>query len=129
MPDTEKNYKKGSAVVEMAYIMPLFLGMIVLIMNTVFYCHDKAVITGAAAETAILAAQTERRESAEYDMEEFFYDRIGRKLIYLTDVNIRIEQDDDEICVRASAQKGAMKLDIIQKSLIADPEERIRLLR
>ena len=45
---------KGSTVIEMAYIIPLFLGLFVLIMHAVFYYHDKAVLNGAAGETAIL---------------------------------------------------------------------------
>ena len=43
---------KGSAVVEMSYIIPLFLGLFVLIVHAVFYYHDKAVLNAAAAETA-----------------------------------------------------------------------------
>ncbi len=45
---------KGSAVVEMSYIIPLFLGLFVLIVHAVFYYHDKAVLNAAAAETAVL---------------------------------------------------------------------------
>ena len=48
---------KGSAVIEMSYIIPLFLGLFVLIMHTVFYFHDKAILNGAASETAVLGAQ------------------------------------------------------------------------
>ena len=53
---------KGSAVVEMSYIIPLFLGLFVLIVHAVFYYHDKAVLNAAAAETAVLGAQTVRRK-------------------------------------------------------------------
>ena len=38
-------YVKASAVIEMSYIMPLFLSLFLLIMYTVFYYHDKTVIT------------------------------------------------------------------------------------
>ena len=44
----------GSTVVEMAYIMPLFLSMFVLVIHTVFYFHDKVILTGAACETAVV---------------------------------------------------------------------------
>ena len=63
---------KGSTVIEMAYIIPLFLGLLVLIMHAVFYYHDKAVLNGAAGETAILGAQAARRADTEYDLESFF---------------------------------------------------------
>ena len=53
MECTERKKKRagglrGSAVVEMSYIIPLFLGLFVLIVHTVFYYHDKAVMNAAA---------------------------------------------------------------------------------
>ena len=54
-------YVSGSTVVEMSYIMPLILLMFVLIIHTVFYFYDRAVLNGAAAETAVLGAELERR--------------------------------------------------------------------
>ena len=47
---------KGSAVVEMSYIIPLFLGLFVLLVHAVFYYHDKAVLTGAAQAAAMPVA-------------------------------------------------------------------------
>ena len=41
-------YVSGSTVVEMSYIMPLILLMFVLIIHTVFYFYDRAVLNGAA---------------------------------------------------------------------------------
>ena len=68
-----KKYVKGSAVIEMSYIMPLFLLLFLFITYTVFYYHDKLVLNGAAAETAVLGAQLERRkETGDYDLEEIF---------------------------------------------------------
>ena len=55
-----KKDMKASTVIEMSYIMPVFLFLFLLIMYTVFYYHDKAVLNGAAAETAVLGAQAER---------------------------------------------------------------------
>ena len=108
-----KKYVKGSAVIEMSYIMPLFLLLFLFITYTVFYYHDKLVLNGAAAETAVLGAQLER---------------IKGKLIYMTDVEISVQRDEDEITVSAAARKSVMKLDICQKAAIAEPEEKIRWL-
>lgn len=120
---------EGSTVIEMAYIMPLFLGLFVLIMHAVFYYHDKAVITGAAGETAILGAQAERRPDTEYDLESFFMERTGGKLIYMTDVDVSVSETEEEITVSVSAQRSFMKMRISQKALIVKPEEKIRLMR
>lgn len=120
---------KGSTVIEMSYIMPLFLGLFVLIVHTVFYYHDKAVLNGAASETAILGVQAERRADTEYDLEAFFRERTKGKLIYMTDVDVSVSEADDEITVTAAARKSFMEMEITQKALIVKPEEKIRRLK
>lgn len=110
----------------MSYIIPLFLGLFVLIMHAVFYYHDKAVLNGAASETAILGVQAERRADTEYDLEGFFRERMNGKLIYMTDVDISVSETDEEVTVTADAQRSFMKLKITQKALIVKPEENIR---
>lgn len=126
MEDIRKRRLKGSSVIEMAYIMPVFLSLFVLIIHTVFYYHDKAVINGAASETAILAAQAEREKDRQYDPEDFFQNRTKGKLIYMTDVGVSVETDDDMVTVSASAQRAFLKLDICQRAVIAKPEKKIR---
>ncbi len=120
---------KGSATVEMSYIMPLILLLFLFITYTVFYYHDKLILNGAAAETAVLGAQLERKkEAADYDLEEIFEERIKGKLIYMTDVDVSVQRDEDEITVSAAAQKSVMRLNICQKAAIVKPEEKIRWL-
>ena len=46
----------------------------------------------------------------------------------MTDVDITVQRDEDEITVSAAARKSVMKLDICQKAAIAEPEEKIRWL-
>ena len=121
-----KSRVKGSTVIEMSYIIPLFLGLFVLIMHAVFYYHDKAVLNGAASETAILGVQAERRADTEYDLEGFFRERTSGKLIYMTDVDISVSETDEEITVNAAAQRSFMKMKISQKALIVKPEKNIR---
>lgn len=120
---------KGSAVIEMSYIIPLFLGLFVLIMHTVFYFHDKAILNGAASETAVLGAQAERRADTEYDLEEFFRERTDDKLIYMTEVTVEVRETGKEITVSAEAYKNFMGIEVSQKALIVKPEENIRLMR
>ena len=120
---------KGSATVEMSYIMPLLLLLFLFITDTVFYDPDKLILNGAAAETAVLGAQLERKkEAADYDLEEIFEERIKGKLIYMTDVDVSVQRDEDEITVSAAAQKSVMRLNICQKAAIVKPEEKIRWL-
>lgn len=123
---TIKRTVKGSTVIEMSYIIPLFLGLFVIIMHAVFYYHDKAVLNGAASETAILGVQAERRADTEYDLEGFFRERTSGKLIYMTDVDISVSETDEEITVNAAAQRSFMKMKISRKALIVKPEKNIR---
>lgn len=124
-----KKDMKASTVIEMSYIMPVFLFLFLLIMYTVFYYHDKAVLNGAAAETAVLGAQAERRkETKEYDLEKMFHERTEGKLIFLTGANVTVQKDEKEITVSVSAQKNLMRLSICQKAAIVNPEEKIRWL-
>ena len=124
-----KKDMKASTVIEMSYIMPVFLFLFLLIMYTVFYYHDKAVLNGAAAETAVLGAQVERRkETKEYDLEKIFDEGTEGKLIFLTGANVTVQKDEKEITVSVSAQKNLMRLSICQKAAIVNPEEKIRWL-
>lgn len=124
-----KKDMKASTVIEMSYIMPVFLFLFLLIMYTVFYYHDKAVLNGAAAETAVLGAQAERRkETKEYDLEKIFHERTEGKLIFLTGANVTVQKDEKEITVSVSAKKNLMRLSICQKAAIVNPEEKIRWL-
>ena len=124
-----KKDMKASTVIEMSYIMPVFLFLFLLIMYTVFYYHDKAVLNGAAAETAVLGAKAERRkETKEYDLEKIFHERTEGKLIFLTGANVTVQKDEKEITVSVSAQKNLMRLSICQKAAIVNPEEKIRWL-
>lgn len=123
-----KRELKGSAVVEMSYIIPMILFLFVMIIHAVFYYHDKAVLNGAAGETAVLGAQTARRKGTEYDLEEFFHNRTEGKLIYMTDPDVSVEENEESVTVKASAARSFMRLSIYQRALIVKPEEKIRLL-
>ncbi len=116
----------GSSVVEMSYIMCLFFAMFVVLIHAVFYYHDKVILNGAAAETAVLGAQENRDETAHYDLEGFFIERTRGKLIYMTDVEVAVDRKRETVAVTAKAQRSFMKLDICQRAVIAKPEKKIR---
>lgn len=121
---------RGSTVVEMAYIMPLFLLLFVLVINTVFFFHDKVIMNGAACETAVLGAQMARlKEKEETDLEGFFMERIKGKLIRMTDVSVSVSEGEEEITVEAGAKRGGMSMSVCQKAVTAKPEEMIRWKR
>ena len=123
-------YVSGSTVVEMSYIMPLILLMFVLIIHTVFYFYDRAVLNGAAAETAVLGAELERRHGAEEEnLKEFFEERTSGKLILMTNPSVAITRTDNKIHVTAMVQKGRFELEVRQRAVIVNPEEKIRWIK
>ena len=115
----------GSAVVEMAYLIPAFFLLFVIIIHTVFYYHDKVILSGAACETAVVIAQEARRKG-ERDAEAFFRERIREKLVLLTVSEVNITDSGSEISVEVSARRSFMQLTIQQKAVKAEPEEVIR---
>lgn len=120
-------WAKGSAVIEMSYIMPIFLLLFVMTVYTVFYYHDKAVLNGAAAETAVIGAQMERRKGTrEYNLEDIFRERTAGKLLFLTEPEVTAKTDEKRIKISVSAQKHMMKLNVYQEAYIVNPEESIR---
>ncbi|WP_306480296.1 TadE family protein [Mediterraneibacter sp.] len=125
----KEKWVKGSSVIEMSYIMPLLFSLFVIIINTSFYYHDKAIIGGAAIETAAAGAQLARRSEKNCDMETLFQQRIYGKLIYMTDVNVKIEVIKNEVQVSAEAERGFMKIKVRRKANIVIPEKKIRLLK
>ena len=122
-------YLKGSSVIEMSYIMLMFLSIFMLIVHTVFYYHDKAVLNGAAGETAVLGTQAARGKEEAYDLEAFFRERTKGKLIYMSSADVSVEITEEKIIVSASAQRAFMKLEVCQKALIIRPEKKIRQMR
>lgn len=129
--DRKKRYGcvfRGSTVIEMSYIIPLFLGLFMLIVYAVFYFHDKAVINAAAAETAVLGVQASRRGDTEYDLEQFFNERTQGKLICMTETEVSVSETDTGITVSVSSEKGIMELSVCQKALRAEPEHKLRIL-
>lgn len=111
----------------MAYLIPAFFLLFVIIIHTVFYYHDKVILSGAACETAVVIAQEARRKGErEFDAEVFFRERIREKLVLLTVSEVNITDSGSEISVEVSARRSFMQLTIQQKAVKAEPEEVIR---
>lgn len=127
-PDT--NGLKGSVTVEMAYILPTVIMIFLLIVYTVFYYHDKNILNAAAGETAVLGAQLERRRGNEgTDLQNFYRERADGKLILLHLTGINITKSKKQVEVQAYAQKGRMRVSVVQRAVITKAEEKIRLKR
>ena len=121
---------KGSATIEMAYLAPMALLIIMSIITIVFYFFDKNIIIGGAMETATIGAQLERQEVVEMqiELEQVFYERVENKLIMFREVEVSVEQSSRRVTVRVRSAKGPKVISVEQSAEILKPEKRIRFL-
>lgn len=121
----------GVITVEMSYLIPLILLVFVVVIETVFYYHDKNILLGAVAETAIVGAQAERKpdETGNVNLEDFYQERIEGKLIFFPGAAAAVSKQSGRIKVEVTAQRDRMKLHIVQQSVVTEPEKTIRRVR
>lgn len=127
----EKGLVKGSMTVEMSFLMPLILLMLMSSILAVFYFHDKNILAGAAYETAVVGS-TKMREREKTDAEELAVlckERIAGKCILFGASDIQVAVGEKEIIVEVSAQKGKFKVSVIKKAAVTAPEKFIRNMR
>lgn len=122
---------KGSATIEMAYIMPVVLFAFVALIYILFYLHDKNIISGAGYETAVVGCQKLRweEEDVEGQMEKLFRERIRGKLIFFSYVDVEIVCGKEMVMVKAEARKNRMRIHTEQRCQVSEPEKFIRNLR
>lgn len=126
----KKGVVKGSVTIEMAYILPIVLLVFLLVIYTVFYYHDKNILIGAAAETAVTGTQAARQKGKEeVDLQSFYRERVNGKLILLRITEIEVSKSKAKIEVSVSAGNGKMHVSVIQRARIPKPEDKIRKKR
>ena len=89
----KKFHVQGSMTVEMSFLMPMVLFLIMGCILTAFYYHDKNILSGAAYEY----------------------------------VSVKMEKEEIEVIARAS--RKYMKVSIMKRAAITEPERRIRKWR
>lgn len=119
---------KGSATVEMAYIMPLFLSLFLLMVTVVFYFHDKCVLYATAYETAVIGAQNMRGEELEdAELEKYLKGRTQKKLLFFSDIKVQVKKNLEYLTIQIQAERSGWKIRAEQKAMRMRPEEVIYL--
>jgi hypothetical protein len=119
---------KGSMTVEMSFLMPMIMFLVMGCILAVFYYHDKNVLSGAAYETAV-AGSTRMRERDgidEGELEALYAERTEGKCILFAGSSAQVSVGEKEIVVEATAQKGRFMLSVLKKAAVTDPEKYIR---
>lgn len=122
---------KGSVTVEMLYIMPVFFLVFLTTVYSTFYYHDKAVLYGAAHETAAVVSIWDRRARgvSNGDVTSLCQERIQGKLILFSGANISASVDDKKVVIEVGASKKFMKVLVQTTCVVTRPEAYIRSLR
>lgn len=122
---------KGSLTIEMSVIVPVVFVIFVGIILAVFYYHDKNILNGAAYETAVVGSSKmrEKEKITEEELEEYCSDRLRRKCIFLTTVNIEVCIEEEEIIVSLTARENGFRVSVTKKSALTEPEKKIRNIR
>lgn len=119
---------KGSMTVEMSFLLPIILLLIMSSILATFYFHDKNILSGAAYETAVVGStkMREREQISQGELEGLFRERVGRKCILFAGSSVKVQVGKQEICVEATAHKGRFGISVIKKAAVTQPENDIR---
>ena len=118
---------RGSMTIEAAVIVPLILMVFAVMVNVLFYVHDKNVIGAAAYETAAMGSS---REKMDVDsLESYFQKRIRGRMFLFRSVDAEVTLEDAEVKVVCEAKKQRMKVSLERSMKRTDPEGYIRNIR
>ena len=122
--------------VEMSFLMPIIMLLVMSSIYAFFYYHDKNIIAGAAYETAVVGSnkarekpdsQTESGDRSGTDVAEtLFQSRVNGKCILLSTIQGQVTVGGDEVCVRAQGTWRKMKVSVEKRAVITEPEKKLR---
>ncbi len=114
--------------VEMSFLMPMILLLIMSSILGVFYYHDKNIIAGAAYETAVVGAVKARERDGvdTRELEKLFEERVGDKCILFDGAQVTASAGDDEIEILARGERRGMSISVLKRMPVTDPERKIR---
>lgn len=108
---------KGSYTIEAALLMPLILGIIVVLIFTSFFLHDRAVMY----EGAILLANrytnehTMSNEAIKQELETMSKQIINKKVLTTKNISTEIKVKDKEIIVKSSGDFNFPTMYVVQE--------------
>lgn len=122
---------RASAVVEMAYLMPLVLGTWMVVILVLFHFHDKSILSGAAYEAAVVGTELWNidAEEKETKVNIYFQERISGKMLLYSKAECEVKIDETKIEIIATATKKIMKIRVQQGAAITSPEKVIRQMQ
>lgn len=118
----------GSMTVEMSFLMPMILFLIMGCILAVFYYHDKNILGAAAYETAVVGS-TKAREKDGVEtgkLQALYRERIRKKCVLFPTGRANVTVGKEEIEVMVTAKKGKFKVAVRKCAAVTEPERKIR---
>ena len=124
--------------VEMSFLTPIIMLLVMSSIYAFFYYHDKNIIAGAAYETAVVGSNKAREKPGSQtgsgdrsgtdvaELETLFQSRVNGKCILLSTIQGQVTVEGDEVCVRAQGTWRKMKVSVEKRAAITEPEKKLR---
>ena len=108
-------YKNGVMTLELSLLMPVILAVIILIIFTGYFYHDKCIIERGAYSACInvveyLSQQKWRKHTADAEsmMREAFYNETDNRLTGKWTLSSTVSNTDDEVSINVTGNMSCM---------------------
>lgn len=108
-------YKNGVMTLELSLLMPVILAVIILIIFTGYFYHDKCIIERGAYSACIkgveyLSQQKGRKHTADVEsmMREAFYNETDNRLVGKWTISATVSNTDDEVSINVTGNMSCM---------------------
>ena len=108
-------YKNGVMTLELSLLMPVILAVIILIIFTGYFYHDKCIIERGAYSACIkgveyLSQQKGRKHTADVEsmMREAFYNETDNRLTGKWTISATVSNTDDEVSINVTGNMSCM---------------------
>lgn len=119
-----RKYVKGNFTIEATVLVPLILSVVVTAVTVLFYYHDRTILAGTAYEVATSGGG--RTVQSEEELEKEYRKRIGKKLLWLTSVTVKVTKTEEEVLVVAKASHKGFRTSVTYTSPVTYPEQWLR---
>ena len=119
---------KGSATVEVLYILPVVFLVFLVVTYLGFFFHDKTVLQGIVLEGVLIGASQYRGEDGinEEEILGFLQEKSSDRLLFFPTPQLDISVEEDEIIIDLSTEARGMKLEVIKRYPLEVAEEKLR---
>lgn len=108
-------YKNGVMTLELSLLMPAILAVIILIIFTGYFYHDKCIIERGAYSACIKGVEylsqqkgSEHTADAESMMREAFYNETDNRLTGKWTISATVSNTDDEVSINVTGNMSCM---------------------